>query len=210
MVQNNKRTTLDLTLFYNSQKIIQWWITRCGPPPPPPLLFALSGRRKGHSFDHASRRGPPPCHRSCSRRPGGAKETCSRSTRRKSNPFDRASRPAPLPPLLFSGRREGDLFDCASRPDPPLESLPTVGWGWNKTRPLSQAFSFTFNPITTWQGRASRGEWAGWWPRSVYAVGRENNEGCATRHTAHQECCWAPRYDSEVVPEVELGNFREI
>ena len=91
-----------------------------------PLLFASS-----RSFDSASRRGPPPCHCSCSRCPGGAKVTCSivrglppchrsclhcpgsaketrlillfmSSGQREGHSLDRASWPTTLPPLLFA------------------------------------------------------------------------------------------------------------
>ena len=85
------------------------------PAPPPPLLLALSGRRKGHSFYHASRRGLPPCHRSCSRKGDSfdplvrvrAKETRSillfvSSGQREGHSLDRASWPTTLPPLLFA------------------------------------------------------------------------------------------------------------
>ncbi len=89
------------------------------PAPLQPLLFVSSGRREGDTFNCAScliaRRGRPPCRRSFSRRPGGAKET--RSIARRGTP--------PPSPLLFalSGQREGDWFDRASRPDPPLPLL---------------------------------------------------------------------------------------
>ena len=81
-------------------------------------------------FNRASRRGLPPCHRSCSRKGDSfdplvrvrAKETRSillfvSSGQREGHSLDRASWPTTLPPLLFasSGRREGHSFDRTSR-----------------------------------------------------------------------------------------------
>ena len=77
-----------------------------------------SGRRKGDSFDRASRHAPP------------SLLLFAPSWRHEGDLFDRilfdrASRPAPLPLLLFasSGRRKGDSFDRASRHAPPSPLL---------------------------------------------------------------------------------------
>ena len=96
-----------------------------------------------------------PCHRSCSHRSGGAKETRSI-----------ARRAPPLPPLLIVSprQREGHSFDRELRPRPPATALVRVAgrvtFDCALRPPRGDLFDFVTRLITSCDGRG-RGERAG-------------------------------------------------
>ena len=126
---------------------------------------------EGDSFERKMRPAPPctalvrvvdrelrpalPCHRSCSHRSGGAKETRSI-----------ARRAPPLPPLLIVSprQREGHSFDRELRPRPPATALVRVAgrvtFDCALRPPRGDLFDFVTRLITSCDGRG-RGERAG-------------------------------------------------